>query len=80
MISFEKFFDLINNRGYSQNELIRDKLINARLLNSLRNNKSITTDSLNNICNNLNCTPFDIMSYKPDHKLNKSEREEEIKD
>lgn len=66
MITYEKFFKLIEDRGYSQNELIRKKLINARLLNALRNNKSITTDSLNNICNNFNCTPFDIMTYTPD--------------
>lgn len=68
MITYEKFFDLIKNKGYSQNELIRQKIINPRLLNALKNNKSITTDTLNNLCNRLNCTPFDIITYTPDNR------------
>ncbi len=68
MIVFDRFFDYIVSKGISQNELIRRNLINSRLLNALRNNKSITTDSLNNICNNLKCKPDDIMEYIPDNE------------
>lgn len=66
MITYEKFFKLIKIKGYSQNELIRQGIINARLLNALKNNKSITTESLNNLCNKLDCKPNDIISYKKD--------------
>lgn len=68
MITYEKFFELIIEKGYSQNDLIRKKIINGRLLNAIRNNQSITIDSLNKLCNNLNCTPFDIITYVPDRR------------
>jgi len=66
MITFNKFFDYIKQKNMSQNELLKRDIINPRLLNALRNNKSVTTNSLNNICNRLNCTPNDIMEYTPD--------------
>lgn len=66
MITYEKFFKLIKIKGYSQNELIRQGIINARLLNALKNNKSITIDTLNNLCNKLDCKPNDIITYKKD--------------
>jgi DNA-binding Xre family transcriptional regulator len=68
LISYEKFFELIKYKGYSQNELIRKGYINARLLNALKNNNSITIDTLNNLCNNLECTPMDIITYSPDRR------------
>ncbi len=68
MITYEKFFELIQKKGYSQNELIRKGYINPRLLNALKNNNSITMDSLNNLCNNLECLPMDIITYSPDKK------------
>lgn len=69
MITYEKFFNLINNKGLSQNELIRRGYVNGKLLNSLKNNKSITMVTLNRLCNVLECTPFDIITYVPD-KIN----------
>lgn len=70
MIKFNKFFSYIKSKELSQNELLRKNIINSRLLNALRNNKSITTDSLNKLCNNLNCQPSDIMEYVPDNDNN----------
>ncbi|MBP3505653.1 MAG: helix-turn-helix domain-containing protein [Lachnospiraceae bacterium] len=66
MISYENFFEILKINGISQNEAIRKNIINARLLNALKHNKCITTDSINNLCNKLHCTPSDIISYKPD--------------
>lgn len=63
MITFEKFFDLIEKKRLSQNELIRRGIINARLLNALKNNRSITLDSLDKLCDRLGCTPDEIITY-----------------
>lgn len=68
MITFEKFFLLLETKNISQNQAIRDKIIDARLLNALKHNKSITTNSLNEICNKLNCTPYEIITFTPDKK------------
>lgn len=69
MITYEKFFELIKKNGLSQNELIRRKYIDARLLNALKHNESITTKNLNKLCNNLKCTPDDILTYTPDKEI-----------
>lgn len=66
MITYEKFFDLIAKKKFSQNELIRKKIIDPRLLNALKHNESITIKNLNKLCNKLNCTPNDILTYTPD--------------
>lgn len=68
MITYENFFTLIEKKKLSQNELIRRKIIDARLLNALRHNESITTKNLNKLCNKLNCTPNDILTYIPDEE------------
>lgn len=66
MITFENFFILIKKRNISQNELIRKGIIDPRLLNALKHNKSITTNSLNRICNLLDCEPLDIITFTKD--------------
>ncbi len=66
MITFEKFFNLIKERNISQNELIRRGIIDPRLLNALKHNKSITTNSLNKICILLDCEPYDILTFTKD--------------
>lgn len=66
MITYEKFFELIKKRNISQNELIRQGIIDPRLLNALKHNKSITTNSLNRLCNLLDCKPCDILTFTKD--------------
>lgn len=66
MITFDNFFNYIKKHDISQNELIRKGVVNARLLNYMKNNKSVTTESLNKICTALNCTINDIMSNTKD--------------
>jgi len=70
MIIYNKFFEYIKSNGYTQNELIRKKIIDARLLNALKNNKSITTKSLDTLCNKLNCKLDDILEYIPNNNKN----------
>lgn len=68
MITYERFFNYIKDKSLSQNELLRQNIINNRLLNAMRHNKCITTDSINKLCNKLNCTPNDILTYTPDQE------------
>lgn len=70
MIIYNRFFEYIKNKGYTQNELIREKIIDARLLNALKNNKSITTKSLDTLCTKLNCKLDDILEYIPNNNEN----------
>lgn len=71
MITFEKFFEYIQKKGVSQNELMRKNIVSAKMLNSLKHNKSITTYSINRICNLLECKPEDILTYTPDEEEHK---------
>lgn len=66
MITYENFFTLIQEKNISQNELIRTGIVDPRLLNALKHNKSVTTNSLNRICNLLNCDIHDILTYTRD--------------
>lgn len=77
MITFEKFFALIEQRGLSQNELMRMEIVDSRLLFALRNNKSITTNSLNKLCNNLRCDLSDIATFTMDEEDTNMEENKE---
>lgn len=64
MIKYDPFFEYIRKKGLSQNQLIKDGIINPRLLNALKHNKSVTTDSLDKLCTKLNCNLNDILKYE----------------
>ncbi|WP_455682663.1 helix-turn-helix domain-containing protein [Thomasclavelia sp.] len=60
MISYKPFFETIKKKGISQYSLESEYNISKGTLDSLRQNKNITLFTVENLCNMLNCEPWDI--------------------
>ena len=64
MNSFKPLWETMKKQGISQYQLIEEYGIDRRLLSALRNDKNITTASLERLCKILKCTPNDILEFK----------------
>lgn len=66
MIVYEPFWKTLEARSISQYELIKKYNFSTGTLDALRKNKSITINTLNDICMMLKCDIVDVISFKPD--------------
>ena len=71
MIVYDKLWATMKKRGISQYKLIHEYKFSAGQLSRIRKNESITTFTLNTLCEILNCQIEDIAEYIPDHSENK---------
>ena len=60
MISYEKLFELLKEKNLNKNYL-RNNGLTPTTVDYLIHNKEV-----NKLCNLLNCTPNDIMTFTPD--------------
>lgn len=68
MITFEPFWDTLKRKGISQYALIKQYGISTGTLDALRKNRSITLNTLNDLCNLLQCEVSDVIRFIPDKK------------
>ena len=61
MISYAPFWKLMKKKKMSQYRLIREQKLSASLLNRLRNNHPVSTESIRQICLLFSCNVSDIM-------------------
>lgn len=61
MISFEPFFETLKRKGVTQYELIKVHHVSTGTLDSLRKNKSVTLNTLVDLCMILDCDIQDIV-------------------
>ena len=66
MITYEPFYKTMKDRGITTYKLIRDFNISRSLIDRLKHNKPISTVTLNDLCNILNCDVDGIMYHVPD--------------
>lgn len=66
MIVYDKLFVLLKDRGVSTYRIRKDNIISQGTLSLLKNDKSVTIDTINKLCAVLNCQPGDILDYIPD--------------
>lgn len=64
MITYDNFWKTLKKRNISQYELINTYKISRGLLYRMKNNESITTHTLNELCDILECDILDIIQYK----------------
>lgn len=72
MIDYSPFFDTLKKKNESTYTMIHKYNISSSLINRLRNNKPISTTTLNDLCRILNCRVDEILIYIPnedDQKL-----------
>lgn len=65
MIDFEPFFMTLKRQKMSQYKLINTYGISAATISSLKHNKSVSTNTIDDLCKILECDISDIMRYTP---------------
>lgn len=66
MIKYDKFWITLEKRGMTQYNLINKYSISKSLLHRLRKNEGISTNTINNLCNILDCEIEDIATHYKD--------------
>lgn len=66
MISYEPFYKTLKEKGISTYKLINTYGISRSLLDRLKHNKAISTVTINDLCNILDCKVEDIMLHTSD--------------
>ncbi|MBQ3086505.1 MAG: helix-turn-helix transcriptional regulator [Clostridia bacterium] len=66
MISFSPFYETLKKKNISTYRLINQYGISRSLLDRIKHDKPITTSTLNDLCNILDCEIPDIIEFKKD--------------
>ena len=66
MISFDPFWETLKRKKVSQYQLINEYGFSRGSLDAIRKNKSITLNTLNTLCEMLDCTVEEIIRYIPE--------------
>ncbi|MDE6622362.1 MAG: helix-turn-helix domain-containing protein [Lachnospiraceae bacterium] len=53
----------MDKKGVSQYQLLKNKVLDNKTLDSLKKNKNITLLTLERLCKALECTPNDIVKF-----------------
>ncbi len=64
MVSYEPLWQLLQQKNISTYALIKKYDIQSKTIYNLKHNKHITTATLEQLCNILECTPNDIVKFE----------------
>lgn len=70
MITYEPLWETMKERSITTYTLIYKCGISSHTVYNLKHNKGITIDTLNKLCNILDCTPNDILKFEKDNLEN----------
>ena len=66
MISYDRLWATMQAKGVSQYALIKEHGVSTGTLDALRKNRSITLNTLNDLCRILRCDVADVIRYIPE--------------
>lgn len=66
MITFDPLWETLEKKQLSQYALIKQYGVSTGTLDALRKNSSITLNTLNDLCNILQCEVSDVIQFTPD--------------
>ena len=66
MIKYDRLWVTMKARGVSQYDLYTYHNVNRSQLDRLRKNKNVEVNTIDRLCNILNCRVDDIMEHFPD--------------
>ncbi len=66
MIKFDRLWVTMEKKGVTQYDLYTHHNVNRSLLDRLRHNKNIEMNTIDRLCNILQCNVEDIMEHIPD--------------
>lgn len=64
MIIFNDILGMLKAAGYSTYRLRKDQILPESTIQSLRDGRPITTETIEKLCRLLNCQPGDLMRYE----------------
>jgi putative transcriptional regulator len=65
-VKYEKLFVLMKGKGLTTYRIRKDKIISEGTLQSLRDNKPVSTETISALCSVSSCQPGDIMECVED--------------
>lgn len=68
MISYDPLWETMKRKGISTYKLIKDYSFSRGTLDSLKQNRNISTATLNDLCTILACNVEDVLRFIPDKK------------
>ena len=66
MITFDPLWETLQEKNISQYSLIKEYGFSTGTLDALRQNRSITLNTLNDICQILQCDVNNVIKFYPD--------------
>lgn len=69
MIKYDRLWQTMKQRGITQYDLYTYHNVNRSQLDRLRHNKNVETNTIDKLCNILQCQVEDIMEHVPDNNL-----------
>ncbi len=69
MIKYDRLWETMKKRGVTQCDLYTHHNVNRSLLNRLRKNQNVEMNTIDRLCNILNCTVEEIMEHFPDENV-----------
>lgn len=69
MIKYDRLWITMQKRGVSQYDLYTHHNVNRSQIDRLRKNKNVEVNTIDRLCNILDCRVEDIMEHIPDNNL-----------
>ncbi len=69
MIKYDKLWETMKEKGITQYDLYTRYNVNRSQLARLRHNKNVQVNTIDKLCNILECDVEDIMTHIPDNNL-----------
>ena len=66
MISYAPFYETLKKKGFTTYKLIQQYGVSRSLLDRLKHDKPLSTVTLNDLCDILDCRVEDILQYQKD--------------
>ena len=66
MIRYNKLFELLEQQGKTATNWLRQQGMHPSVVNKLRKNETVTTETIDRLCSLLECQPGDILEYTED--------------
>ena len=74
MITYEPFYKTLKKKNMSTYKLIMQYNVSTSLLNRIKHNKNISTMTLNDLCNILDCRVEDIILFVKDEESDREKK------
>lgn len=70
MISFDPFYETLKRKGMTTYKLVHEFGVSRSLLDRLKHNKPVTTQTIDDLCRFLDCDVEDIIVYRKQPQQN----------